>query len=122
MPPVFGLIGSLLAGIGGGSALTGATVLGSLASAGTSIGETIANSGGGGSPGVPATPAIAKPSGPTAPQVSTATQAGNNLIAQTGGGLSPEALTQLVGMLDSSGQNFGGAGQNAANTIYGTPG
>ena len=83
-----------------------------LAGAGASIGSTIANAVGG-SGGSSGTPAIAKPTGPTASQSATATQAGNNLIAQTGGGLSPEALTQLVGMLDTSGQSFGGAGQGA---------
>lgn len=106
MPPVLAIIPAILAGAG--SAL--------------GIGESIAGLTSGTPSAAPSVPAVAKPAGPSGAQVSTATQAGNNLIAQTGGGLSPEALTQLIGMLDTSGQNFGGAGQTAANTIYGTPG
>jgi hypothetical protein len=93
----------------------------SIGGAGVGIGTSIANAVSGPS-STPGTPAIAKPSGPTPSQVTTATQAGNNLISQTGGGLSPEALAQLTQMLDTSGQSFGGAGQSAANNIYGTPG
>lgn len=106
MPPVFALLPAIFAGAGSA----------------VGLGEGIANLvGNGGTPPAPTTmPAVAKPPGPTGAQVSTATQAGNNLIAQTGGGLSPEALTQLIGMLDTSGQSFGGAGTTAANTIYGT--
>lgn len=113
MPPVFMAIPAIFEALGASAipVLSGAL----------NIGEGIANLTSG-SPTTPSMPAVAKPAGPSGAQVSTATQAGNNLIAQTGGGLSPQALTQLIGMLDTSGQNFGGAGQGAANTIYGTPG
>jgi hypothetical protein len=97
------------------------------ASAGVGIGEGIdALVSKPGAPSTPTTPTSlptpATPTAPSQPQVQVAQNAGSNLIAQTGGGLSPNALTQLIGLLDTSGSGVGSGAQQASNNIYGTPG
>ena len=117
MPGVFAAIGSLLASVGGGSALAGAATLGSLASTGVGLGETIAHSGGGSQPlsipSTPTTPTAPTPTpGPTPAQLAQGSQAASNTQAQTGGSLSPDYIVSLLSSL-------GLPGQQSANNLFG---
>lgn len=113
MPPIIGFLGPLLATLGGGSAAAGAAALGSLASAGVGIGETVAHSGA--QPQMPqitmptSTPPVTTPP-PALINPQTIAQVGANTQYNTGGGTSPDYLQALLARLDPSGGSSLGGG------------
>lgn len=95
MPQVFAALPAIF------SALTAAAPAIGAVSGGVGLGEGIANmvGGGPGTPTLPLTPNVKPmPVGPTQPQVAS-TQ--SNFQANTGGSLSPGALSQLLEQLNS---------------------
>jgi len=119
MPPILGLLGTLL-----GTTTTGATLAATagLAGAGLGIGEGIDNlvKGNPSTPNTPTQstlPTVPAQTGPTPSQISASQQVGSNVTSATSGFVSPGYTQAIMELL-----NGPSGAQQASNNIYGTPG